>query len=71
MEMYSASYSMVVLYVRDHGGLGFSAQKYHLKNQTHFSLSTVWQHWLGIAKPKCVQINPKPFQQVDMKCLCN
>ena len=30
------SYSMVVLYIRDHGGLGFSAQQYRPKSSLTF-----------------------------------
>jgi len=49
--MHKLSYSTVVLYVRDHDGLGFSAQQYHPKISFTFPKQ---QYWLGIAKPKNV-----------------
>jgi len=54
------SYSTVVLYIRDPGGLGFSAQQYPPKNELHIS---VWQYW---PSQKCLQINHKQYQQVVM-----
>ena len=36
-EVAIVSYSMVILYIRDHGDLGFSGQKYHQK--TSFAIS--------------------------------
>ena len=44
-------YSAVVLYIRDHGGLGFLA-KISPKNQLHSIILSSWQYWLGINKPK-------------------
>ena len=42
------------------------------QNLPQISFLTVWQYWLGIAKPKkCLQINPKPFQQVVINFLKN
>jgi len=32
------AYSMVVLYIKDHGGLGFSAQQYHPKTSLRFPM---------------------------------
>ena len=45
---------MVVLYVRDHGDLA--------PKKINLSFITAWQYWLGIDH-KCLQSNPKPFQQ--------
>ena len=53
--------SVVVLHIRDHEELDFSAQKYH---QSQISYIKVWQYWLGIAKPKnAFRVLPKHFQQ--------
>ena len=43
---------MVVLYIRDHGGMGFSGQKKSHKNQLHNTILVPWQYWVGISKPK-------------------
>ena len=54
----AVSYSMVVLYTvyiyRDHEGLGILAQKLSPQNQLDIYFLTLWEHWLGIAKPKNV-----------------
>ena len=58
------SYSMVVLYIRDHGGLGFSDQQYHPK--TSFTIPAPWQYWLGITKPdSALQIDGNFFQVIQ------
>jgi len=44
----------------DRRDLGFSGQNI-TKNQPRISFTTVWQYLLGAAKPKCLQIYPKPF----------
>jgi len=59
----TVSYSTIVLYSRDHQGLGVAHKKISPKNQPHFSHMTMWQHWLGAQKS--LQIDPKHFQQVD------
>jgi len=48
---------------RERGGLGFSTQQCHSKASLTFPL----QQFGSIGKPKCLQINPKFFQQVVMK----
>jgi len=51
-------------FTRDHGGLGFSAQQYHQKPASDFlcnSLAALVRHSQA---QKCLQIKPKPFQQV-------
>ena len=54
--------TIIVLYIRDHAVF---VQKYHPKTASN-SFITAWQYWLGIAKPKkCLQSDPKPFQQVS------
>ena len=40
-----------VLYIRDHGGLGFSSQKHHPKLASLYHPGA-WQYWLGITKFK-------------------
>ena len=56
-------YSSNCIYVKDHEGLGFQP-----KNQPHNSFLTVWQYLVRQSQAKkCLQINPKPFQQVVMK----
>jgi len=47
------SYSTIVLYSRDHQGLGVAHKKISPKNQPHFS-HTMWQYWLGKTKLKKV-----------------
>ena len=42
----------IILYIRDHGGLGLSGQKKITKNQLHNTILEPWQYWLGITKPK-------------------
>ena len=50
-------YSMVLLYIKDHGDFGILAYKYHSET----SLTTAWQHWLGMAKPTNVfRLTPNP-----------
>ena len=51
---------MVVLYIRDHGGLGFLAQQYHPKKLQLDSIDYSQAH-------RCIQSYPKPFQQISMK----
>ena len=48
----SESYSMVVLYSRDHGVLDFLALHNHPKRQPQFSFKTAWRYWLSVTKPK-------------------
>ena len=48
---YRLMYSMVVPYIKDHGGLGFSGQNI-TQNQFHNTILVPWQYWLGITKPK-------------------
>ena len=43
---------MVVLYSKDHKGLGVAHEKTSPKNQLHVSLTTMRQYWLGKTKPK-------------------
>ena len=42
----------IVLYIRDHRGLGLSGQNKTTKNQLHNTILVPWQYWLGITKPK-------------------
>jgi len=60
------SYSTVVLYINinDHGGLRFSAKRYHQKPSFYHSLEALIRH---CRSQKYLQINPEPFQQVVMK----
>ena len=48
------SYSMIVLYSRDHKDLGVAHEKTLTKNQPPFPLTTMRQYWLGKTKPKQV-----------------
>jgi len=50
---YSSNRIIGIVEVRDHGGLGLSAQKYLSKPASHFLFNS-------LAKPKCLQMNPKP-----------
>ena len=43
---------MIILYIRDHEGLGFSGQKYHPKTSLTNTFMAPWQYCLGISKPK-------------------
>jgi len=45
---------MIVLYSRDHQGLGVAHKKISPKNQPYLSHTTMWQYWLGKTKPKKV-----------------
>jgi len=45
---------IIVLYSRDHQGLGVAQEEISPKNQPHFSHTTMWQYWLGKTKPKKV-----------------
>ena len=56
-------YSTVVVY-RDHEGLGFLEPKYHPKASLIFTLENLGR--IGQAQ-KCLQINHKPFHEVDTK----
>ena len=61
------SYSMVVLYIGDHAVLGFLAQNVTLKpasNFLHNSLAVLVRHSHA---QKCLQSDPKAFQQVSME----
>ena len=58
------SYS-TVLYNRDHKGVSVAHEKTSLKNQAHFSLTTMRLDWLGF------QIDSKCFQQVTKKYMLN
>jgi len=49
-----ASYSTIVLYRRDHQGLGMAHKEISPQNQPQFSHTTMWQYWLGKTKPKKV-----------------
>jgi len=58
------SYSTIVLYSRDHQGLGMAHKNITQKLASLLS-QMMWQHWLGKTKPKkSLQIDPKRFQQV-------
>ena len=46
IDPYSTSFSTVVLYIRDHGSLGFLANQYHLKIAPPLSFVIVRQYWL-------------------------
>ena len=48
----SLSYSMIVLYSKDHKGVGMAHVKTSPKSQPQFSLTTMRQYWLGKTKPK-------------------
>ena len=54
------SYSTIVLYSRNHKGVGVAHKKTSPKNQPQFILTTMRQYWLGKTKPK----------QVDLSQLC-
>ena len=58
------SYSMIVLYIRDHAVLSFLAQKLHPKTSLKFNLAVLVRYNQA---QKCLQSNPKPFQQVSME----
>ena len=44
------SYSMIVLYIRDHDGLATNVTQ----NQPHNTFIVHWQYWCGISKPKSI-----------------
>ena len=46
------SYSMTVLYSRDHKGVGVAHEITSPKNQPQFSQTMMRQYWLGKTKPK-------------------
>ena len=46
------SYTMMVVYSRDHKGVGVAHEIISPKNQPQFPLMTTRQYWLGEAKPK-------------------
>ena len=48
------SYSMIVLYSRDHKGVGMAHKIISPKRQPQFPLTTMRQYWLGKTKPKQV-----------------
>ena len=50
----TVSYSMIVLYSRDHKGVGVAYRLTSPKNQPQFSLMTMRQYWLGKTKLKQV-----------------
>ena len=50
--MYIVLYSMIVVYSRNHKGVGMAHEIASPKNQRQFSLTTMRQYWLGITKPK-------------------
>ena len=49
---HKSSYSMIVLYSRDHKGVGVVHEITSPKNQPQFSLIPIRQYWLGKTKPK-------------------
>ena len=46
------SYSTILLYSRDHKGVGVAHKIISPKNQPQISLMTMRQYWLGKTKPK-------------------
>ena len=46
------SYSTIVLYSKDHKGVGMAHEITLPKNQPQSSLTTMKQYWLGKTKPK-------------------
>ena len=46
------SVGIIVLYSRDHKGVGMAHKKHHPKSQPQLSLTTMKQYWLGKTKPK-------------------
>ena len=46
------SYSTIVLYSRDHKGVGVAHEITSLKKQPQFTLTMTRQYWLGKTKPK-------------------
>ena len=64
-EMFISSCSMIVLYSRDHKGMGMAHKKTSPKNLFHLSLTMMKQYWLQTQTS--LQIDLKCFQQVAMK----
>ena len=48
----SLSYTTVVVYSRDHKGVGVAHELISCKKQPQFPLKTIRQYWLGETKPK-------------------
>ena len=52
IKLQSLSHSTIVLYSRDHKGVGVVHEIASPKNQPQFSLMMMRQYWLGKTKPK-------------------
>ena len=50
--LFILSYSTVVLYSRDHEGVGIAPGKILIRNHTQKSFTATWHYWSGIIKPK-------------------
>ena len=50
--LFLLSYSMIVLYSRDHKGVGMALEIISPKKQPQLPLTTMRQYWLGKTKPK-------------------
>ena len=62
------SYTMIVVYSRDHKGVGVAHEVISSKKQPQFPLTTIRQYWLGKTKPKqAFRFDLKCFQQVATK----
>jgi len=53
-KMQFISYSTIVLYSRDHTGVGMAYDRISPKNQPQFSHLMIWQYWLRKTNPKQV-----------------
>ena len=59
------SYSTIILYSRDHKGVGMVHGITSPKNQLQFSLTTMMQYWFGKTKPKQVfKSTPNAFNKL-------
>ena len=52
IQIFEVSYSTIVLYSKEHKGVGVAHKITSPKKQPQFPLMTMRQHWLGKTKPK-------------------
>ena len=59
--LYLYTCSTIVMYSRDHKGVGMAHKTSSPKNQPQFTLTTMRQYWLGKTKPKQALDGPEMF----------
>ena len=70
--LFTETYSVIVLYSRDHKGVGVAHKIASAKNQPQFSQTTIRQYWLGLNKrDQPEMLHSIMNQELLKKYLCN